>query len=141
MPYYTLCKMSKKGNTSTFFNFFKEHLDLFKTNFFCKVSIKDSCVVDIENRRLYFLSYVWFETWDTWLNAAEDVIGWGLILGFNAFYRWFGAEVTSKKEFLLPLLHFIDDFAPASWLFEQIFYLIFLLLINFARQWLWMQIF
>ena len=34
LPYYSLCKMSKKGNTSTFFNFFKEHLDLFKTNFF-----------------------------------------------------------------------------------------------------------
>ena len=39
--------------------------------------------MDIENRRFC-----------TWLTAAEDVI-----LGFNAFYRWFGAEVTARNTF------------------------------------------
>ena len=31
------------------------NLDLFKTDFFCTVQIKDSCIVDIENRRFYLL--------------------------------------------------------------------------------------
>ena len=59
LPYYSLCKISKNGNTSPIFNilFFNISQDLFKNDFFlvCIVLIKDSCIVDIENRRFYFL--------------------------------------------------------------------------------------
>ena len=56
LPYYSLCKMSKNGNTSPFLKvFFFKHLDLFKTDFFCTVQNKDSCIVDIENRRFHLL--------------------------------------------------------------------------------------
>ena len=43
------------------------------------------------------------------MTAANDVI-----FGFNAFCRRFRAEVTAKKDFLLPLLHFIVGFTRAS---------------------------
>ena len=35
-----------------------------------------------------------------------------------------------EKTFYYPLLHFIVDFARAAWLWEQIFYLIFLFSID-----------
>ena len=45
----------------------------------------------------------------TWLTAAEDVI-----LGFNAFYRWFGAGVTARKDFLLPFVTFYRCFCACG---------------------------
>ena len=95
--------MSKNGNTSPRFkiSFFKKYLDLLKTDFFCTVEIKDSCIVNIENRGFYLLFLTFDLRLRTWLTAAEDVI-----FGFNAFYRWFGAEVTARKDFLLPFVAF-----------------------------------
>ena len=43
--------------------------------------------------------------------------------------------------FYYPLLHFIANFARAAWLWEQIFYFIFLFSLDFVRQWLWQQMF
>ena len=56
--------------------------------------------MDIKNRLFYllFLRLIWdFAR----LTAAEDVT-----LGFNAFYRWFGAEANARKDFLLPFVAF-----------------------------------
>ena len=49
--------MSKNGNTSPLFKilFLKKYLDLFKTDFFCTVQIKDSGIVGLENRGFYLL--------------------------------------------------------------------------------------
>ena len=56
--------------------------------------------MDIENRIFYllFLRLIWDFAQ---LTAAEDVT-----LGFNAFYRWFGAEANARKDFLLPFVAF-----------------------------------
>ena len=43
------------------------------------------------------------------MTAAEDVI-----LCFNAFYRWFGAEVTARKDFLLPFVSFYRWFCACG---------------------------
>ena len=48
--------MSKNSDTSPlFFLFFQNIWILFKTVFFRTVQIKDSCIVDTENRRFYLL--------------------------------------------------------------------------------------
>ena len=70
LPHYSLCKMSNNGNISPLFKilFFKKYLDLFKTGFFCTVQIKDSCIVDIEDRRFYLLFLRLF----TCVNKIQD---------------------------------------------------------------------
>ena len=61
LPYYSLCKMSKNGSTSPLLKccFFKNIWIYLRLNFFCNVQIKDSCIVDLENRRfrLAFLTF------------------------------------------------------------------------------------
>ena len=44
-----------------------------------------------------------------WLTAAEDVV-----LGFNAFYLWFVAEVTARKDFLLAFVAFYRWFCACG---------------------------
>ena len=51
------CKMSKNGNTSPFFKilFFKNIWIYLRLIFFRTVQIKDSCIVDIKNRKFHLL--------------------------------------------------------------------------------------
>ena len=51
------CKMSINGNTSPIFKilFFKNIWIYLRLIFFCSVQIKDSCIVDRENRKFYLL--------------------------------------------------------------------------------------
>ena len=83
--------MSKNGNASPLFKI----LDLFKTDFFFTVQIKDSCIVHIENKRFYllFLRLIW--------DFARD----GL----------------QQKMLYVVLVHFNVDFTQ-KWLQEKTFY-------------------
>ena len=55
----------------------------------------------MENRRFYllFLRLIW---------------DWDVILGLNAFYRWFGAGVTARKDFVLPFVAFYRWFCACG---------------------------
>ena len=96
--------------------------DLFWSHcFFCTVQIKDSCIVDIENRRFYllFLRLIWdFER--DWLRQKVLYLVLMLLI-VDLAQKW-----LREKTFYYPLLHFILDFARAAWLWEQIFYFSFL---------------
>ena len=69
-------------------------LDLFKTDLFCTVQIKDSCVVDTENRRFYLLS----------LRLIWD----------------FARDWLQQKMLYLVLMHFIVDLTQ-KWCEKRIF--------------------
>ena len=57
LPNCSRCKMSKNYNTSPLFTIFFLILGFIQLRliFFCTVQIKDSCIVDIKNRRFYLL--------------------------------------------------------------------------------------
>ena len=56
LPSYSLFKMSKHGNNSPLFKIlFFRTIWIYLRLIFCTVQIKDSCTVDIENRRFYLL--------------------------------------------------------------------------------------
>ena len=111
LPHYSLCKMSKNGNTSP----------LFKILFFKNIWIYLRLIVValFKSKIAVYSGYrEWdillaFQTFDlrlrTWLTVAEDVI-----LGFDAFYRWFGAEVTARKDFSLPFVAFYRWFCACG---------------------------
>ena len=106
LPYYSLCKMSKNGNTSPLFKIllFKNVWIYLRLIFFALYGgYREYRVGDFT-----CFSYVWSETC-TWLTAAEDAI-----LGFNAFYRWFRAEVTARKDFSLAFVAFYHWFCACS---------------------------
>ena len=67
LPYFSLCKMPENGNTSPLFKilFFKNICIYFRLIFFCNVQIKDSSIVDIENRwfDLLLLPLIWARDW------------------------------------------------------------------------------
>ena len=131
LPHYSLCKMSKNGNSSPLFKilFFKS-IWIYLTDFFA-VQIKDSCIVDIENRRFYLLCLrlIWDFACD-WLQRKM------LYLVLMHFVVDLAQKWLREKTFYDPLLHFLVDFTRVAWLWEQIFYFIFLFSIDFARQWL-----
>ena len=56
LHYYSLCKMSKDGDTSPLFKilFFK-NIWIYLRLIICTVQIKVSCMLDIEDRRFYLL--------------------------------------------------------------------------------------
>ena len=98
---------------------FAKNLDL--RLIFCTVQIKDSCIVDIENRRFYllFLSLIW-DFAREWLQQKM----------FFLVLMHFIVDLTQKwlreETFYYPLLRFIVDFARAALLWKQIFDFIFL---------------
>ena len=56
LPNCSRCKMPKNYNTSPLFTIFFFNIWIYlRLIFFCTVQIKDSCIVDIENRRFYLL--------------------------------------------------------------------------------------
>ena len=137
LRYYSLCKMSKNGITSPLFKILLfKNIWIYLRLIFLHCLIKDSCIVEIENRRFYllFLRLIWDFARD-WLQ--QKMLGF-LIMHFIVD---FAQKWLREKTFCYPLLHFIVDFARAAWLWEQIFYFIFLFSIDFAHQWLWRQIF
>ena len=83
--------MSKNGkcNASPLFKIlFLKYLDLFKTDFFCTVQIKDSCIVHIENKRFYlfFLRLIWDFARD-WLQQKMSYV---VLVHFNVDFtqKW-----------------------------------------------------
>ena len=126
--HYSLCKMSKNDNTSPLFKilFFKNYSDLSKTDCFCIVQIKDSCIVDKESRRFYllFLRLIW-DLQRAWLQQKM------LYLVLMHFIVELAQKWPREKD---PLLHFIVDFARAAWLREQIFYCSTQTVIKFSKK-------
>ena len=138
LPYYRLCKMSKNANTWPIFIIllFKNICIYLKLIFFCTVQIKDSCRVDVEDRRFYllFLRLIW----DLARHWLQQKMLYSVLMHFmvDLAQKW-----LREKTFYYPLLQFMVDFARAAWLREQTFSFMCLFPIDFARQWLWRQIF